>query len=62
MPNEDSQLQQSTPLPSQDNKVHPTDLQKPASPLKPNKNVIVPKYDLITEGYDPDKLKELKER
>jgi hypothetical protein len=25
--------------------------------LKPNKNVSVPKYDLLTEGYDPAKLK-----
>jgi hypothetical protein len=23
---------------------------------KPNKNVKVPKYDLLTEGYDPNKL------
>lgn len=23
---------------------------------KPDKNVKVPKYDMITEGYDPDKL------
>ena len=24
---------------------------------KPDKNVTVPKYDLLTEGYDPAKLK-----
>jgi hypothetical protein len=24
---------------------------------KPDKNVVVPKYDLLTEGYDPAKLK-----
>ena len=24
---------------------------------KPDKNVAVPKYDLLTEGYDPAKLK-----
>ena len=25
--------------------------------LTPDKNVVVPKYDLLSEGYDPDKLK-----
>jgi len=29
---------------------------QPIAP-KPNKNVVVPKYDLLTEGYDPAKLK-----
>ena len=29
---------------------------QPAAP-KPDKNVAVPKFDLLTEGYDPAKLK-----
>jgi len=29
---------------------------QPTAP-KPDKNVAVPKYDLLTEGYDPAKLK-----
>ena len=29
---------------------------RPTAP-KPDKNVAVPKYDLLTEGYDPAKLK-----
>ena len=28
----------------------------PLQSLTPNKNVKVPKYDIVTEGYDPDKL------
>jgi len=30
---------------------------QPTAP-KPDKNVVVPKYDLLTEGYDPAKLKQ----
>ena len=29
--------------------------------LRPNKNVKVPKYIQLTEGYDPDKLEYIKE-
>jgi hypothetical protein len=51
------ELQPQQPLPAQ-----VTPPQKPVvaaqpTPPKPNKNVSVPKYDLLTEGYDPEKLK-----
>jgi hypothetical protein len=51
------ELQPQQPLPAQ-----VTPPQKPVvaaqpTPPKPNKNVSVPKYDLLTEGYDPGKLK-----
>jgi hypothetical protein len=43
----------------------PQQVTQPAKPAvtvqqtapKPDKNVSVPKYDLLTEGYDPAKLK-----
>jgi hypothetical protein len=61
MTEQEAQPQQPMTPPAQGGKVQPqptaTNLQTPASALKPNKNVVVPKYDLITEGYDPDKLK-----
>lgn len=46
-PEENSQAVQPQPAPEQS---------QPAGP-KPDKNVAVPEYDLLTEGYDPAKLK-----
>lgn len=38
----------------------PVEMQPAA--VKPDKNVVVPDYDILTEGYDPAKLKITEER
>ena len=54
---ESPQPPQQTPPPAQNVQVQAAPVTLPPAAFKPNKNVSVPKYDLITEGYDPDKLK-----
>jgi hypothetical protein len=51
------ELQPQQPLPQK--VTQPPKLAVAVQPVvsKPNKNVSVPKYDLLTEGYDPEKLK-----
>lgn len=41
----------------QNSQPQPANVPVQAAEPKPDKNVQVPKFDLLTEGYDPAKLK-----
>jgi hypothetical protein len=55
MAGQDSKPQPQKPL--QTNQPKPAQTQVQSTAPKPDKNVVVPTYDLLTEGYDPAKLK-----
>jgi hypothetical protein len=53
MPNSKSQSQSQKPPQS----IAPRPIAVNVQPPKPDKSASVPKYDRLTEGYDPAKLK-----